>query len=305
MAIDDEPAQATQLFCTMIALAFVVDDMNVLLNHGVTAIDPQSRQHQIIADVREWHRQNPKDWRTTRQLLEEKYSQADGGMRDRNGYELTTGATIAAGPLYGEGDLAETLKTAFNFGWDADNSAATAGTIVGVLRGYRSLMSQGWQIVDRYRNTTRAGMPMDETITSFADRLIELAEKVVRKGGGERAFRRGRPVYRIAAENPGNVHPLRQVENESEKLRDDLKEEILAGIQANAHAQRRVAAAIWQSAWIWHQLWRKNILQSAQGSRRAEQLSATRRVPAFRSAGHGSTLATQGAGCQRGLSFSQ
>ena len=242
VAIDDEPAQATQLFCTMIAMAFVVDDMNVLLNHGVTAIDPQSRQHQIIADVREWHRQNPKDWRITRQLLKEKYSQADGGMRDRNGYELTTGSTIAA-LLYGGGDLAETLKTAFNFGWDADNSAATAGTIVGVLRGYRSLMSQGWQIVDRYRNTTRAGMPMDETITSFADRLIELAEKVVRKGGGERAFRRGRPVYRIAAENPGNVHPLRQVENESEKLRDDLKEEILAGIQANANAQQRARAA--------------------------------------------------------------
>ena len=49
-----------------------------------------------------------------------------------------------------------------------------AGTIVGVLRGYRSMLSQGWKIVDRYRNTTRDGMPMDETISSYADRVIDL-----------------------------------------------------------------------------------------------------------------------------------
>jgi hypothetical protein len=155
---------------------------------------------------------------------------------------LTTGSTIAA-LVYGNGDLAETLKTAFNFGWDADNTAATAGTIVGVLRGYRRLMSHGWQIVDRYRNTTRAKMPEDETITSYADRLVELAEKVIRQGGGERAVARGRPVYRIAAERPGNVHALRQADNEREKLRAELSKEIVEGIEDNANEQRRARAA--------------------------------------------------------------
>jgi hypothetical protein len=242
VAIDDEPAQSTQLFCTMIALAFVDDDMDVLLDRGISAIDPQSRQRQIISDVRKWHRQNPQDWRTTRLLLQEKYTQSGGGMRDRNGYELTTGATIAA-LLYGDGSLAETLKTAFNFGWDADNTAATAGTIVGVLRGYRSLLSQDWQIVDRYRNTTREGMPMDETITSFADRLIELAEKVVRQGGGERAYQRGRPVYRIVSEIPSNVYSLSRAEDQSEKLRLAMREDIIADILEGASAQERARSA--------------------------------------------------------------
>ena len=73
-------------------------------------------------------------------------------MRDKNGYELNTGATIAA-LLYGQGDFAQTLITAFNFGWDADNSAATAGTIVGVIKGYRWMLAQGWPIVDRYRGS--------------------------------------------------------------------------------------------------------------------------------------------------------
>ena len=242
VAIDDEPAQATQLFCTMIAMAFVVDDLNRLLDHGVSALDAHSRQRQIITDVRRWHSQNPEDWRTTRRLLKEKYSQARGGMRDRNGYELTTGATIAA-LLYGDGDLVETLKTAFNFGWDADNSAATAGTIVGVQQGYRNLLSKGWQIVDRYRNTTREGMPMDETITSFADRLTELAEKVIRHAGGDRALHRGRPVYHIPVESPSNVYALHRGGNRSDQLRADLSVEISDSILGAADAQQRARAA--------------------------------------------------------------
>lgn len=68
--------------------------MNVLLDKGVEALDPKSIQRQIVDDVRAWHRRYPDNWRTTRRLLKEKYSQADGGMRDRNGYELTTGATV-------------------------------------------------------------------------------------------------------------------------------------------------------------------------------------------------------------------
>ena len=76
----------------------------------------------------------------------------------------TTGRLRRPALLFGGGDLAETLRIAFNFGWDADNSAATAGTIVGVVKGYRWLLSQEWQIVDRYKNTSRQNMPNDEKI---------------------------------------------------------------------------------------------------------------------------------------------
>jgi hypothetical protein len=86
-------------------------------------------------------------------------------------------------------------------------------------------------------------MPDDETITSYADRLVELSEKVIREGGGERAVQRGRPVYRISTESPGNVHPLRRAENESEKLTAELRKEILAGIQDSTDEQKRARAA--------------------------------------------------------------
>ncbi len=158
VAIDGEPAQTTQLFASMIAMAFVEDDIDKLLDSGMAAVDPDSIVLQIVKDVRDWHRQHPHDWRATRSLLKEKYSKYNGEMRDRNGYELNTGSVIAA-LLYGEGDFVKTLNTAFNFGWDADCNAATAGTIVGVMKGYRWMLAQGWQIVDRYKNTTRENMP--------------------------------------------------------------------------------------------------------------------------------------------------
>ena len=146
-------------------------------------------------------------------------------MRDRNGYELNTASTIAA-LLYGNGDFIETLKTAFNFGWDADNNAATSGTIIGVIKGYRWMMSQNWKIVDRYHNTTRDEMPADETITTFADRLIDLAEKVIVENGGQRKILNGQISFLIPRQEPANMVPMIDFDNQADKLRSKMRSEI-------------------------------------------------------------------------------
>jgi len=225
VTIDAEPAQTTQLFTTMIATAFTTDDIDKIIDAGVNAVDPKCTIRQIVNDVRRWHRLHPNNWRTTRRLVKEKYSRHNGAMRDRNGYELNTASTIAA-LLYGKGDFVETLKTAFNFGWDADNNAATSGTIIGVAKGYRWMMSQGWQIVDRYRNTTRDDMPMDETITSFADRLIDLAERVIIANGGRRETINGQLIYHIRRQKATNVVPMTYFNEQAGQLRSKMKSEI-------------------------------------------------------------------------------
>ncbi len=238
VTIDGEPAQTTQLFTTMIAKAFVTDDVDELLDAGLKAIDPDSDIFRIVRDMQLWHKQHPNDWRITRRLLKETYGRYGGAMRDKNGYELNTGATIAA-LLYGQGDFVQTLTTAFNFGWDADNSAATAGTIVGVIKGYRWMLAQGWPIVDRYKNTTRQNMPMDETITSFADRLIDLAEKVMAEQGGARVDHAGRIIYRIERQEPKCVLPL----DKSAELRDKVQSEINRIVDRELSDQQRARAA--------------------------------------------------------------
>ena len=133
--------------------------------------------------------------------------------------------------------------TAFNFGWDADCNAATAGTIVGVTKGYRWMMAQGWQVVDRYKNTTREDMPEDETITSYADRLVELSERVITGQGGHRVVLNGRVVYRIRSQKPANILPLPKPAEQTTHLREKMKAEIETGIAGGTSAEQKARAA--------------------------------------------------------------
>ena len=105
------------------------------------------------------------------------------------------------------------------------------------------MMSRGWSIVDRYENTTRDGMPEDETITSFADRLVELAEKVIVDAGGERVRVGGRSVYRIPGQRPANVYPLTDPEAQRARMRADLGSEIESLVLRGASSRDRARGA--------------------------------------------------------------
>jgi hypothetical protein len=232
VTIDGEPAQATQLFTAMISTSFFSNDINAILDAGQAALDPKSILKQILLDVRSWHQQSPRDWRATRRLVKEKYTRFNGTERDRNGHELNTASVIGA-LLYGQGDFIKTAITAFNFGWDADNNAATACTIVGIQKGYRWMMEQRWDIRDRYRNTSRDDMPENETISSFANRIFALAELVITTQGGQKVMRDGKLVFRIQTERPANVEALSDPAVEMAELRAlqrrPIEEKILTG----------------------------------------------------------------------------
>jgi hypothetical protein len=253
VTIDGEPAQATQLFTTMIAMAFVASDVDKLLDAGLAAVDPQSEIADVVREVRKICAANPNDWEKTRSQIKQRWQTHGGAVRDRNGYELNTACTIAAliygqhlpsssGRGHGEGDpFVETLRLAFNFGWDCDNNAATAATIVGVMKGRRWMNDQGWDIVDVYRNTTRDEMPQDETLAGFENTLIEAARVTIelrrgeiplpfREGQGEGSSDNQKRIYRIRVESPANIEPLatsaaqivRLRETFAPRLRQDL-----------------------------------------------------------------------------------
>lgn len=247
VAINNEPAQTTQLFTTMISTAFIENDINKILDAGIATLDKSSIILQVINDVKKWHSQYPDYWKETRRLLKEKYTQEEGKTRDRNGFELNTGSIIAA-LLYGKGDFAESVKFAFNFGWDADCNAATVGTIVGVTYGYRRMLNQNdrynpeWQIVDRYKNTSRDNMPMDETITSFADRIIELFEMVNEANGGSKKLSNNTMVYEISLETPATVIKLSSQEEQKQLLQKEFETKIKDQL-VNGNREERAMAA--------------------------------------------------------------
>ena len=241
VAIDNEPAQTTQLYTTMISTAFITSDINKILDAGVSSLDPKSIFVQIIADVRQWHAQNPTNPAETHRLLHEKYVRNDEITRNRNGSELNTAANIAS-ILYGNGNFEETIRHSMNFGYDADCNCATVGTLLGTIYGHRRILNQGWNIVDRYKNTTRDNMPMDETIISFADRIVDLFEMVNQENGGSKSIENNVVVYNIQSEKPASVIKLLSAEEEKISLKQNLEKEIIANILTGNKQEKARAA---------------------------------------------------------------
>jgi hypothetical protein len=237
VGIDGEPAQVTQLCAAMIATAFREESPDALVAAGLAAVDPDSEIHSIVAQVVAWWKANPTDWRTTRRLIRDAYTRHGGeAMRDKNGYELNTASTIAA-LLYGHGDFTETLRLAFNNGWDADNNAATCGAVLGVIHGRRWMDEQGWTITDRYANRTRDAMPDDETISSFGDTLCALARQVIREQGGTIDD----TTVCIPLESPGNIERLPVPLDRRDALRSELRSGIASDLTGSPVARARAA----------------------------------------------------------------
>ncbi|MNX91419.1 ADP-ribosylglycohydrolase [compost metagenome] len=210
----------------MIATAFVESDINKILDSGVSSLDPKSIMVRIIADVRKWHNQNPENPAETHRLLHEKYELKDALIRNKNGSELNTAVIIAAF-LYGNGNFSETIRHSMNFGYDADCNAATLGTLMGTIYGQRRILNEGWQLVDRYKNTSRDNMPNDETITSFADRVVDVFEMINQENGGSKTIVNKTVVYHIQSEKPTSVYKLLNLDEEKLRLKNELEKHIV------------------------------------------------------------------------------
>jgi ADP-ribosylglycohydrolase len=240
-AVDGEPIQTTQFFTAMIATAFFEKDGEKIVEAGLAALDPKSVIGPIVADVRAWWKENPKDWRETRRKIKEKYTRHGGGMRDRNGYELNTAAIVASLLYGGCADLKESLRLAFNFGWDSDCNAATCGAIVGVILGKKWIDAQGWEIKDVYKNTCRLDMPKDETLTGYGDKLLSAAKKNILANGGQERTVGGKKVYSILLQAPANVEPLPASLDRLEELLKELLPRVEKDLSGSGRDRARAA----------------------------------------------------------------
>jgi hypothetical protein len=234
VAVDGEPIQTTQLYDAMIATAFFEKDHSEVIKAGLAAVDPNSEIHDIVSKVTTWYQSHPEDWRATRKSIKEEYWNGEyGGPGGSNGYRIITAATIAS-ILHGEGNFVESIRHAFNFGWDADNVAAMVGTIMGVLKGEKWIRAQGWNIKDEYKNNRRPGLPSDLTITEFADMHYQIARMVILENGGEELELNGKPGFRINIEEPANIEDLPSPIHRIDELRTRFWPVILTDLSGDS-----------------------------------------------------------------------
>jgi len=85
-------------------------------------------------------------------------------------------------------------------------------------------------------------MPMDETITIFADRIIELFEMVNEQNGGAKTIVDNTVVYQIPVEQPAVIIKLSPVEEQKQLLRKEFEKQIIQGIASTDREERARAA---------------------------------------------------------------
>jgi hypothetical protein len=164
-------------FAAVESAAFVLDDRDTLLDIGLTAIPPWCRVHRVVQQVRDSHVRGY-DWLAARERI-----LAEFGRQHMTNAPQNIGFTVL-GWLYGQ-DFGDALLKATNCGRDTDCTAATLGSILGILLGADAIPQRwrepiaegikvGWGIVN---------LDTPTEIGELTARTCALGEEVIRRLG--------------------------------------------------------------------------------------------------------------------------
>jgi ADP-ribosylglycohydrolase len=115
-----------------IAAAFVLDEPKDIILAGLAEIPEKSRLAGAIRKIMDWSTQTS-SWEEIRDKIEEKY----GGLSSIHAINNT--CLIVMGLMTGMGSLEDTLCNTLMGGWDTDCTCATAGSMIGAIRGVHGL----------------------------------------------------------------------------------------------------------------------------------------------------------------------
>lgn len=208
--------------------AFVERDLDALVETALVTLPPACDYAGAVRDVIAWRRENPSDWKATREKLKRKWQDEKG---HRNESAVINGAAVVMALLYSGGDFDRAIRIGTMAGWDTDCNAATAGGILGIIVGARGIPPK-WDIfTDRYKNVSLRNLPMWITVSKLAEKTAALGEGVIaanggRIDGGRLVIPRRAPVPPPASEAPAPAGPAGEREwaaLRAEKLALDLR----------------------------------------------------------------------------------
>ena len=128
---DGAAIHGAQVVAAMVAKAFVEQDIDKILDSGVSVIPAESIIATLIGDIRAWHLEGL-DWRVGFAKIAEKYGYDKylGGC-----HMVPNHALIIHALLHGQGDFQKSLMIVNTCGWDTDCNSANVGCILGVRNG--------------------------------------------------------------------------------------------------------------------------------------------------------------------------
>ena len=162
---DGEAIYGAQVLAAMEALAFVEQDIDRLLDCGVSFIPKESVIYKMIADIRSWHAVFP-NWHDAFKQITEHYGYDKYGG---NCHMVPNHALIILGLLYGEGDFQKSLMITNTAGWDTDCNSGNIGCLLGIRNGLAGFETgPDWRgpVADRlYLPTADGGRVISDALT--------------------------------------------------------------------------------------------------------------------------------------------
>jgi len=190
---DGEALYGAMVLAAMEAQAFVEQDIDKLLDCGVSFIPKESVIYRLISDVREWHAEYP-DWHQAFDQIRANYGYDKYGG---NCHMVPNHALIILGLLYGAGDFQKSLMITNTAGWDTDCNSGNIGCLLGIRNGLANFdLGPDWRgpVADRLYLATAAGgrAISDALIQSYAianiGRALEGLPPLAPKGGARFHF---------------------------------------------------------------------------------------------------------------------
>jgi len=167
---------AGQFMGGMYSEAFFEKDVEKIIEAGLRCIPKECQYAEMVRDLVKWHREEPKDWQKTWQLIEKKYCKDKEYLKASNGPGIdckSNGAYVLLGFLYGEGDLDRTIIISCRAGKDSDCNPSSSGGILFTTIGFSNLP-------DRITKDLSETRIFDHTAYSFPA-LIDVCEKLARQ----------------------------------------------------------------------------------------------------------------------------
>ena len=168
------------------SMAFVSDDVEVVVSEALKTIPEQSDFYRCMKDVIDWYKQYPNDWKQTWFECQKKWTSEvgcpDGVFAPFDIDAKINSAYVIMGLLYGQKDFFSTIDIAARCGQDSDCNPASAGGILGAMLGYGN-------IPEKWMRNLREVEDMDFAYTDISlNRTYEMsfcqALEVIRRNGG-------------------------------------------------------------------------------------------------------------------------
>src|ERR1051325_1742344 len=129
---DGEAIYGAQVIAAMIAQAFVESDIDRLIDVTISFIPNDSIIYRMIADIRDWHSAQSKDWYAARAKLAAHYGYDKYGG---NCHSVPNHGLVILSLLYSQGEFSRAQMIVNTAGWDTDCNAGNVGCILGVRNG--------------------------------------------------------------------------------------------------------------------------------------------------------------------------